>query len=246
MKTLLVAPQQPDLVFQQQEVQRLVNTFDGAKVLIGPTVTWANVADEIQRVNPDVLWFSTHGHDAGIVLTDTDVDGDMLASVTRGTNVRLIVLNTCDSRSVAERIHAATGCDIVATVGPVDDRHAFTVAQRFAVLLASKQDPFEAFNLVKTAQFIYIPEMAYNRGDYEGLRRLVVETQMENDRLRRMLDELRENMQHVMEDCQTFRAEQNARQAEQARQFKFYQNAITVFGVILAIVLVLQLAQVFQ
>ncbi|MCB0072813.1 MAG: hypothetical protein KDE20_15185, partial [Caldilineaceae bacterium] len=75
MKTLLVAPQQPDLAFQQQEVQRLVNTLDGAKVLIGPIVTWANVADAIQRTDPDILWFSTHGNDAGIVLTDTAADG---------------------------------------------------------------------------------------------------------------------------------------------------------------------------
>ena len=247
MKTLLVAPQQPDLAFQQQEVQRLVNTLDGAKVLIGPTVTWANVADAIQRTDPDILWFSTHGNDAGIVLTDTAVDGDMLASVTRGTNVRLIVLNTCDSRSVAERIHAATGCDIVATIAAVDDRHAYTVAQRFAVLLASGQDAREAFNLVKTPQFIYLPEiMGYNQSAYEGLRRLVVETQMENERLKRMMDDLREDMQKIMADFQTFRLEQNARQAEQARQFKFYQNAIAVFGVILAVVLILQLAQVFQ
>ena len=246
MKTLLVAPQQPDLAFQQQEVQRLVNTLDGAKVLIGPIVTWANVADAIQRTDPDILWFSTHGNDAGIVLTDTAADGDMLASVTRGTNVRLIVLNTCDSRSVAERIHAATGCDIIATVGAVDDRHAYTVAQRFAVLLASGQGPFEAFSLVKTAQFIYIPEMAYNRGDYEGLRRLVVETQMENDRLRRTLSDMQQIVDDLRADFQAFRLEQNARQAEQGRQFRFYQNAIAVFGVILAVILLLQLAQVFQ
>ena len=69
---------------------------------------------------------------------------------------------------------------------------------------------------------------------------------MENERLKRMMDDLREDMQKIMADFQAFRLEQNARQAEQARQFKFYQNAIAVFGVILAVVLILQLAQVFQ
>lgn len=246
MKTLIVAPQQPDLAMQQAEVQRLVNTLDGAQVLLG-AVTWPAVADEIQRFQPDILWFATHGNSDGIILSDVLVDGDMLASVTRGGSVRLIVLNTCDSRAVAERIHAATGCDVVATIGPVDDRHAFTVAQRFAALLLAGYDPHRAFSHVRTPQFVIIPEMIpYNNSDYDALRRMLNDVQMENERLKRMIDAMEDKLEGLRLEFQQYRIEQNQRQAEQARQFRFYQNAIAVFGVILAVILVLQLAQVFQ
>ena len=169
MKTLLVAPRHEDLALSDAEVQRLVNALS-AKIVIG-VVDCTAVVDAIAEHQPEMIWFLSHGNWEGIVLSDCFFDGDMLAASVRGTPARLIVLNSCHSRAVAERIYAATGCHVVATRGDVTEQHAFVVAARFATLVAGGMDPFDAYQQAKTDDFLYIPDNGGVR--VENLRREV-------------------------------------------------------------------------
>ena len=168
MKTLLVAPRHDDLTLSDPEVQRLVNALS-AKIVIG-TVDCADVVDAIGEYQPEMIWFLSHGNWEGIVLSDGLLDGDMLAASVRGTPCRLIVLNSCHSRAVAERIYAATGCHVVATRGDVLEQHAFVVAARFATLVAGGMDPYAAYMQARTDDFLYIPESGGAKVD-DNLRR---------------------------------------------------------------------------
>ena len=157
MKTLLVAPRHEDLTLSDAEVQRLVNALS-AKIVIGQ-VDSTDVVDAIAEHQPEMIWFLSHGNWEGIILSNhVLLDGDMLAASVRGTPARLIVLNSCHSRAVAERIYAATGCHVVATRGDVLEQHAFVVAARFATLVAGGMDPHDAYVQAKTDDFLYIPE----------------------------------------------------------------------------------------
>lgn len=241
MKVLLVAPQ-TDLPLQQAEVQRLVNVLS-AKVVIGD-VDCADVVDAISDYKPDVLWFSTHGDRDGVHLTNCLLDGDMLSSAIRGTNTNLVVLNSCDSRDVAERIYSATSCHVVATVGKVDDRHAFVTAQRFAVLLSTGLKPYEAFQKAKTPTFIYVPDMSNipgnsNGNGYEQLRRIVAEQQMEIDRLFRLFQQVTTDMASLMVKFTQLQESQDAR-------FRAMQTSQWVLAGLVVILLILQLSQVLQ
>lgn len=156
MKTLIVAPRHEDLALSDAEVQRLVNALS-AKIVIGQ-VDCEDVVDAIGTHQPDLVWFLSHGTWEGIVLSDCLFDGDMLAASVRGTPARLIVLNSCHSRAVAERIFASTGCHVVATRGAVTEQSAFVVAARFATLVAGGMSPHDAYLQSKTDDFLYIPD----------------------------------------------------------------------------------------
>lgn len=244
MKVLLVAPQQLNLKFQQPEVQRLVNVLN-AKVVIGD-VSIDDVTGAIAEYKPDVLWFSSHGERNGIHLSKDLIDGDMLSSAIRGTNTRLVVINSCASRDVAERIYSATGAHVIATVGEVDDRHAFVTAQRFAVLLSTGLEPYEAYTKAKTPTFIYVPDMSThnpnsngNGNGYEQLRRIVAELQMQVDRRDLIIDQLRAEISSLMLEFTKFRQEQESR-------YRSTQNSQWLLILMVVIVLLSQLSQVLQ
>lgn len=248
MKVLLVAPTQLDLKTQPDEVQRLVNVLN-AKLVIG-NVSCADVTDAINTHKPDVLWFASHGDWNGIMLTGCVLDAEMLSAAIRGTNTSLVVLNSCDSRAVAERIYASTGAHVVATVGKIDDRHAFVTAQRFAVLLNTGLSPFDAFQRAKSSSFIYIPEpivqpvpstsnTTTNGNGYESLRRIVAEQQMEIDRLVRAITSITADVAKIMMQYTQLQADQESR-------FRAMQNSQWVLAGLVIILLMLQLSQVLQ
>jgi len=220
-----------------------------AKLVIG-NVSCADVTDAINAHKPDVLWFASHGDWNGIMLTGCVLDAEMLSAAIRGTNTSLVVLNSCDSRAVAERIYASTGAHVVATVGKVDDRHAFVTAQRFAVLLNTGLSPFDAFQRAKSSSFIYIPEpivqpvpstsnTTTNGNGYEGLRRIVAEQQMEIDRLVRAITSITADVAKIMMQYTQLQADQESR-------FRAMQNSQWVLAGLVIILLMLQLSQVLQ
>lgn len=238
MDVLLIAPNQPDLSFQQAEVERLVNTLN-AKVRLG-NVTCADVMDAVATHRPEILWFSSHGDRDGVFLSDCLLDGDMLAAAIRGTPTKLIFLNSCDSRATAERIYAQTQCHVIATIGAVDDRHAYTTALKFAKSLIAGGNVYAAYQDARTPTFVYIPEtMNGNSNGYEGLRRLVAEQQIKIDSLERLVDEMRAN--GVRND-----ARYESLQSSLNRRFQQMQTSQWVVAGLVIVLLVLQLSQVLQ
>lgn len=250
MKVLLVAPNQLDLKTQPDEVQRLVNVLN-AKLVIG-NVSCADVTDAINTHKPDVLWFASHGDWNGIMLTGCVLDAEMLSAAIRGTNTSLVVLNSCDSRAVAERIYASTGAHVVATIGKVDDRHAFVTAQRFAVLLNTGLLPFDAFQRAKSSSFVYIPEpivqpvpststTTTNGNGYEGLRRAVAELQMQVDRRDLIIEHLRTDMAQIVTQFQALQVRFEALQDDQEKRLSSLQNSMWLLAALMVIVLVVVL-----
>lgn len=237
MNTLLIAPTAPDLPFQPVEVERLVNIL-GAKLRSG-RVQCSSVFDAIEEYRPELLWFSAHGSEDGIHMDDCIIDGDMLSSAVRGTPVRLIYLNSCESRATAERIYGATGCHVIATISEIDDRHAFVTAQRFAALIAAGESAIGAYEKAKTPDLVYVPMINANGNGYEGLRRLVAEQQIKIDSLERMVDEMRANGVRNEMRFESLQASLN-------RRFQQMQTSQWVVAGLVVVLLILQLSQVLQ
>jgi hypothetical protein len=109
-----------------------------------------------------VLWFATHGTQAGVWLNEEDcLPGDDLIALVRGSGVRGVVLNTCESAGLAEALHDATGVDVVCTVAQVADSTAFQTGVLFAQALGESGDFREAFEVARpggSPAFRYVPE----------------------------------------------------------------------------------------
>lgn len=159
MRTILIAPTQPDLAMAPAEIQDVIGLLRADPVL--GVVDLARLFRELRAQGGktyELIWFASHGDDAGIHLSDSVVDGDTLAAALRGTNARLIVLNTCSSERAAEQLYSATNVPILCNVGPVADTAAYATAHRFAQEIAGGLDVARAFSLAKTKTFRLIPD----------------------------------------------------------------------------------------
>jgi len=122
-----------------REKVRATTKRDNIKIDVAPAARRTDLIDAFGRYKPNVMHISGHGDNNSIVLEDdngdaADVSQEMLAKFVgvAGEQLRLVVLNTCESarlaKSLAGVIDAAIGMD----VSVYDD-----VARVFAVQLYS-------------------------------------------------------------------------------------------------------------
>lgn len=192
MKTILFAPAQPDMQFQDEEVATLANTL-GAKIVNG-IVGLKDIFRELASDAWEIVWFASHGSAEGIHLTDTVLDGDTLSAGLRGTNAKLIVLNTCDSERSAEQIYASTSIPVLCNVGPVTVQAAFATSSRFADEIFRGRDVWTAYQNSRTKTFRLIPEnpAIYARGAKDIERRVsrLEDSDAEHERVIRDMSDL--------------------------------------------------------
>lgn len=124
--------------------------------LVSIRTEWATRADDLLQVlnetHATVIHFSGHGSKTGgIALEDHDgktklVSGKLLAKLFAavGHNVRLVVLNACESEEQASAIVGQVGC-VVAMNDSIDDEAAVSFTASFYRALAFGKDVQNAF-----------------------------------------------------------------------------------------------------
>ena len=154
---LIIAPVNkdlPDLPGLPIEVMGLINARADqqaftVQLLQGATVDETALAAKIAEQHYDILWFATHGNSAGIALAQGFLGISQLAPYVRTSQASLVVLNSCESLSIANQLQQECRCDVVATIGKLQDATAARTAGMFATNLLRTGDPRAAYELSK-------------------------------------------------------------------------------------------------
>ncbi len=162
MLILLVAPKNkelPALPWVDQEIQAIVNS--GLQVQLERDVNERLLSELLGRRQWDIVWFASHGTQAGIALSDGIISTEALASMLRSVSVKYVVLNTCESVHVAAAISEEADCDVICTISPtIEDKQAWLTASNMARRLAAGDTVFDAFRRSRPTQpgkYIYLP-----------------------------------------------------------------------------------------
>lgn len=149
MNVLLVAPDL-GLTHVQNEV-RMVSAALRPAVLVG-TVTRKDLIEALRDRNWDVLWFSTHGDEKGLWLSDGSISIADLTAVARTSGAFLVVLNSCSSRLIGLELHYELRTAVICTVTEVDDVSAYQTGVLLARHLAEGKSVAEAFAASRPGQ----------------------------------------------------------------------------------------------
>jgi len=160
MDVLVVSPNTDDLPLSSRERDAIVNLLK-AQQLSGASATIAQLIDTLADQSFDLIWFIGHGRVEGITLHNKELlTPDMLSTALRGTDTRLIFINTCDSETAGLRLYAATDIPIICSIKAIGDTVAYGLARRFAGLLAEGRSVQSAYRLVRNDDFRLIPDSA--------------------------------------------------------------------------------------
>jgi hypothetical protein len=126
MHILLIAPYS-DLDYARAERSNWL-AANNLTVSESPSpVTIVSVTRALQAAEYDGLVIIGHGRADGILLDKGELlDYGSLAALIRG-RMAWLYLGTCESERLAEAIAADSGVAVICTIGPIDDRHAYTI-----------------------------------------------------------------------------------------------------------------------
>lgn len=127
MNILLIAPTEPDLTYQAEELKSILQSDNFVTPLVG-VVTLVDVINALKK-HYEVVWFVGHSSEISLALTDGALLVRDLAPLVR--NSRLLILNSCRSVDMAGKIRDATSLDVIAHLGEADDRSAFRFGATF-------------------------------------------------------------------------------------------------------------------
>lgn len=142
---LLVAPES-GLSWVGVEVDT-ITSMDGLRVrLVRSPATVRSVTEKIDRHGVcDVLVFSTHGNENGIMLDDGLASTDDILMLVEMARCELTILNSCSSIAIANQIVKLTRCSVVATLEDQPDRRAWQVSTGILRELVHGGNPVSAF-----------------------------------------------------------------------------------------------------
>ena len=130
-------------------------------VRLPPDVRQRDILQVLSTDRFDALWFASHGSANGIQLAGGEMLSiDAMAPLVRSAGATGVVLNTCDSQEIGERIHDVTGVDCICTVAGSGDPIASQTGTLLAVQLADCGDFRLAFERSRPSGVLYryIPE----------------------------------------------------------------------------------------
>ena len=140
----------------------------------------------------DVMWFCTHGGESGIELSSsTLLSPDSLVSFVKAARSSLVVINSCSTEELAQRIVANGKTDCIYSFAAVSNGEAVNIASLLAAELAANQTYYEAFEIVApetgTYRFLAADEESLfvlrRRGEESGFEKV-------EDKLERVSDKL--------------------------------------------------------
>lgn len=172
MNVLLIAPES-GLAEVADEVRAISVAL--RPVILNGTVTRRDVLEALRGHAWDVIWFATHGDQAGIELSDGYVSVSDLTAVVRTSGAWLVVLNTCASRMVGLELHYELNVSVITTQTDIQDATAYQTGALLAQALAESKDPVKAFNASKPGQGQnYLLFHADNGGDVAETRTILM------------------------------------------------------------------------
>jgi hypothetical protein len=232
MKILLLATA-TNLPWVQSEVQRILRSGLSVVPLFGP-ISYTLLADEIANSNAEGFWVCGHMADDGLDLGGERLSASKLAPLLRG-RVRLIVLNTCSSLTMAQTLQRETDAEIIATIRDVEDEAAFGWGARFAQALA------------RTGDTALADEQARPSGDNSYIRlagkrpSMMVDDSMMHEEYARILSELGE-LRRAVQGSQAYGLVGLTGQMEQLRRengaLRWWLAALSVITLLELIMLV--------
>lgn len=178
MRTLLIAPDNPDLPHARDEVDRVVSALH--PTLVSGNVTLQRVMS--RRSDYDIIWFVAHGSADGVHLTDEVLPPGALGTLVKKHNARLVVLNTCESAAIALALNEELSVGVIATISTVDDRNAYATGAAFAENLAQGDSIINAYVAAKplhNVDFLHLPAVRSSDSRQRS-------SSMENDRITRL------------------------------------------------------------
>ncbi len=124
----LVAPEN-DLPWVGAEVDA-ITSMDGLRVrLVRTPATVRSVTEKIDRFGLcDILVFSAHGNESGIVLDDGQASIADVLMLVEMCRCNLVILNSCTSVAIANQIVKLTRSAAIATIEEQPDRRAWQVS----------------------------------------------------------------------------------------------------------------------
>lgn len=232
MKTLVVAPSNPDIPHAEAEAKYLVNRLGAT--LVNGEVTVESLLDAINGGSFELLWFAAHGDENGVHLYDSVLEGSHIAMIARRVGAEKIFINTCDSERVAEEIYSRVQIPIICTIAEIGDTSAYITARSFATDLSRGKTFEEAFNLSSGPVGFRLIPMANGNGRQHAAMYVQVErNRSEIYDLKNDVEELRRASNH--------RTYIDRQIQEQMRQYRFWlalQFVVVLFNLAGTVVVV--------
>jgi hypothetical protein len=202
---LIIAPVNkdlPDLPGLPIEVMSLINARVGqqtftVQLLQGDTIDEAALATKISEQHYDILWFATHGNSEGLALAHGFLGISQLAPYVRTSQAYLVVLNSCESLRIANQLQQECRCDVVSTIGKLQDATAARTAGMFATNLLRTGDPRTAYELSKPGNnqdYVYLTRY---KGDTMPIDTYNTSSLPSAERIMAMLDRQQETMRQI-------------------------------------------------
>lgn len=133
ISVLLVAPES-DLAWVAVEVETICNLAsehpDRLNVRqVRAPATLRSATEAIGRAGAvDVLVFSAHGGESGIVLDDGQIGAADVLMLVEMARCELLILNSCSSIAIANQVAKLTRCNVICTIEEQPDRRAWQVS----------------------------------------------------------------------------------------------------------------------
>lgn len=145
-------PQLPDLSVEVLAIRRCHD----AEILTG-FVRDLDVAKAVGEDDYDIIWFSCHGDEGGVYLSDGKLGLVAVSQYVRVGTATLCVLNTCASEEVARQIAINSRADVICTIAPIINHDAVRLGALLAEELAGSDsdDYYRAYEIVAPPGGIY-------------------------------------------------------------------------------------------
>ena len=140
---LLIAPNST-LQYAEAEVRGVTQALRPESLRNGVTVQ--DVTERMATRAWDIIWFACHGSRDGVELSPGEtLPTATLIQLARAANVRLVVLNTCESEQIGAWIYMQTGAAVICTVSNVGDKTAYVTGRLLSEALARGMSVEDAF-----------------------------------------------------------------------------------------------------
>ena len=223
MNIIVVSPFSEDLKYLQNEVDSIASKLENVTVVSG-NVTEERLIEFFNR-DYDGFWFAGHGNADGLVLSDGQVfQASELISYIKRSNVKWLVLNSCDSDELVGLLLMATKADVLTVSKEIEDRDAWRVSRLLISKLASGFDIREAVKDV-------LPGNLGRHRFYANEHRVM---SVENSVIERKLDEIISRIGHTTERLSVLESRFDGLEKSMAQQ-KVDVYSIVTAGVFIAV-----------
>lgn len=181
-RILVIAPDS-DLPLQENEVDGLLTTLPNAIAIQGE-VTERRLVPYFED-KCEGLWFTGHGTPYGITLSDDTLGVDALISYINRVEPEWVVINTCYSDELVNKLLLATCADFLVVSNEVLDKDGWRVARLIGYELSEGKDIREAVERI-------LPSRLGRHRFYPNKKRIVM--QENTNRIEERLDRLISDM----------------------------------------------------